>query len=68
MSMVRTCDICGKGFDTNPNIFEARGGSLTVYNFNDGYNTDSKSVRLDICDDCISNHFTKEELANGEEC
>lgn len=68
MSVVRRCDICGKDLDTPPNIFDARGGSLTVYNFNDGYNTDPRNVHLDICEDCMSNKFTQEELANGREC
>lgn len=67
MSLVRTCDICGKGFDKDPGMFKTRGASLTVYNFNDGYNTDSKNIHLDICEDCILNRFTKEELVNGEE-
>lgn len=61
MSMVRMCDICGRASDTYSF------GTLIVHNFNDGYNTESYDIQLDICEECLNEKLGRENLEKGRE-
>lgn len=67
MSLVRKCDLCGKEFGEEypMTIFRQEGAKLTVFDFDDGYNTEPYEVELDICSACVSEKFTKEEIMEG---
>lgn len=59
MSTVIRCDCCGESIQTSTY------GYLTVYDFDDGYNTDRYEISLDICGDCLNKKFDRKEIVNG---
>lgn len=59
MSYILKCDCCGKPIAGTPY------GSFLIHDFDDGYNTETYDIALDICGECIKHKFDKQEIANG---
>lgn len=67
MSFNRICDVCNEIIDGDAVPDELRGARLFVYGFYDDYNTESRTIELDICNKCLYERFSKKELMNGRE-
>lgn len=59
MSTLTRCDLCAEEIANETHAL------LHVFNFNDGYNTDSYNSQLDICQDCLMKYVGEENIAKG---
>lgn len=53
MSTELKCDLCGETIGSER-------GVLFVYEFDDGYNTDTYNSEVDICSNCINDKIGKD--------
>lgn len=58
MSTELICDLCGKVIGTER-------GRLLIFEFNDGYNTDTYDSHVDICEKCLNEKIGKDVIMKG---
>ena len=68
MSVVKSCDFCGKQigvYAIGPEKFGTHGASLNIYDYFNEVDLKKHNITMDICYDCLWERFDKKDIGKG---